>query len=401
MTNTATRLQVDIIDGQFYAGDPWAAWAWMRRNEPVYHDEANGVWGVSRYEDVRTCSTDTSTYSNAAGIRPRMNPTPQMINLDPPLHTRRRKLVSAGFTPRSVAAMRERVGRVCDEIVDKVSEQGSCDFVHDIAAPLPLIMIADMLGVAADDREDLLRWSEDMLQSQTRPDPALIERATAAFLEYQGCIMSVIEDRRATGRTDDIIGILTNAEIDGDRLTDPELIFETLLILIGGDETTRHVLSGGMLALQQNPDQLTAVQTDPTRLPRAVEEMLRWVSPVKNMVRTVTRNVTLGGASLQEGDQLLLLYPSANRDEETFADADVFDIDRHPNPHLAFGLGTHFCLGNQLARLELNEMFATLLRRLPDLHLVPGAQLPLRAANFVSGLEQMRVAYTPSPRVNR
>jgi cytochrome P450 family 142 subfamily A polypeptide 1 len=396
MTNTLT---VDLMSGEFYADDPYPAFAWMRRNAPVYHDETNDIWGVTTYQDVKTLGTDPATFSNAQGTRPKFVPLPMMIDTDPPEHTRRRKLVNAGFTPRQIAAMEAGARRVCDDILDAVCEQGTCDFVHDIAAPLPLIMIGDMLGVAPEDRDQLLRWSDDMLRSQGDPDPAALEAASAAFAEYTEYMHPVFEDRRRAGSADDLVGILVHADVEGEQLDDDTLIFETLLILIGGDETTRHVLSGGMLALLERPEQLAALRGDPALLPRAVEEMLRWVSPIKNMARTATRDVTLNGVLIPEGGQLLALYPSANRDESVFENPDVFDIGRDPNPHLAFGFGTHFCLGNQLARLELRVMFERLLARLPDLRLAEAGPFSYRKANFVTGLEQLPVAFSPSARI--
>ena len=220
-----------------------------------------------------------------------------------------------------------------------------------------------------------------------------------AFAEYMEYMQSMFEERRRTGKDDDPVGILVHADIEGDRLDDDTLIFETLLILIGGDETTRHVLSGGMEALLAHPEQLAALQREPSALPRAVEEMLRWVSPIKNMVRTTTRDVTLNGVPLSEGAQLLALYPSANREDAVFTYPDSFDITRDPNPHLAFGFGTHFCLGNQLARLELNVMFERLLARLPDLSLAESGPFPHRKANFVTGLERLPVEFSPSARL--
>jgi len=393
MTDTLT---VDLMSGEFFAGDPYPAFAWMRREAPVYHDEANDLWGVATYRDVKTLGTDSATFSNADGSRPKFVPMPMMIDTDPPEHTRRRKLVSAGFTPRRIAVLERNARRVCDELIDSVSQQGGCDFVRDLAAPLPLIMIGDMLGVSADDRAKLLRWSDDMLRSQGDPDPAALESATAAFTEYMEYMHPVFDERRRTGRDDDLVGILVHADIEGDPLDDDTLIFETLLILIGGDETTRHVLSGGMLALLENPEQLAALRADPNGIPRAVEEMLRWVSPIKNMARTTTRDVTLSGVAIPEGAQLLALYPSANRDETVFPDADAFDVARDPNPHLAFGFGTHFCLGNQLARLELRVMFEQLLMRLPDIRLASEGPLAYRKANFVSGLEALPVEFRPA-----
>ncbi len=321
-----------------------------------------------------------------------------LIDFDAPEHVRRRRLVSEGFTPRRVRAMEDKLRLVCDSILDQVCERGSCDFIKEIAAPLPIIMIGDMLGVAPGDRDDLLRWSDDMLKGQGSPDPDAMERATNAFMGYSDYIHPVIADRRATGNTDDLVGVLCHAEIDGDSLDDDSLVHETLLILIGGDETTRHVISGGLEELLAHPDQRARLAADPAGLmPGAVEEMLRWVSPIKNMARTATRDVELEGARIRAGQEILLLYPSANRDEAVFTEPDAFDISRSPNPHLAFGFGAHFCLGNQLARLELRVMVERVLARLPDLHLaVDRGALPRRAANFISGIDEMPVAFAPT-----
>jgi cytochrome P450 family 142 subfamily A polypeptide 1 len=294
--------------------------------------------------------------------------------------------------------MEDKLHLVCDAIIDTVCEKGSCDFVRDIAAPLPIIMIGDMLGVAPDDRDDLLRWSDDMLKGQGSPDPEAMTDAANAFVEYSAYIHPVFDDRRATANSDDLVGVLCHAEIDGDSLDDDSLVHETLLILIGGDETTRHVISGGVEELLAHPDQVAKLAADPAGLMSgAVEEMLRWVTPIKNMARVATRDVELEGARIKAGQELLLLYPSANRDEAVFANADTFDITRSPNPHIAFGFGAHFCLGNQLARLELRVMVERVLARLPDLRLAAerGA-LPRRQANFISGIEVMPVAFTPT-----
>ena len=321
-----------------------------------------------------------------------------MIDFDAPEHVRRRRLVSEGFTPRRVRALEDKLRLVCDALLDQVCEKGRCDFVKDVAAPLPIIMIGDMLGVAPEDRDDLLRWSDDMLKGQGAPDPALMENAMTAFVEYSTYIHPVFDERRASHNTEDLVGVLCHAEIDGDSLDDDSLVHETLLILIGGDETTRHVISGGVEELLAHPDQQERLAADPAGLmPSAVEEMLRWVSPIKNMARVATRDVELAGARIRAGQELILLYPSANRDEAVFEDADTFDITRSPNPHMAFGFGAHFCLGNQLARLELRIMVERVLARLPDLHLaVDRGALPRRPANFISGIEEMPVEFTPT-----
>jgi cytochrome P450 family 142 subfamily A polypeptide 1 len=392
-------LDVNLLDGNFYAGDPFPSFAWMRRHEPVYRDRASGVWGVTRYEDVKAIGRDPETFSNAGGIRPDYPAFPYMVDMDAPEHRRRRKLINWGFMPKAVNDMRPMITRISDELIDRVCAAGRCDFVEDIAAPLPLYVIGAMLGVADVDRPDLLRWSDDMVKALGSPDPTAMERAATAFAEYTAYIRERIAHRREHGDQNDLIGVLAHAEDDdGERLDDDSLTMETLLILIAGDETTRHVISGGMEALLANPDQFAALRADPDLLPGAIDEMLRWVSPVKNMARTATRDVEVAGSSISEGDKLLLLYPSANRDETVFEDPETFDIRRTPNEHVAFGFGTHFCLGSRLARLELSAMYERLLARMPDLRIADGASAPFprRAANFVSGIETMPVEFTPS-----
>jgi cytochrome P450 family 142 subfamily A polypeptide 1 len=400
VTQAPEDLGIDLMSGTFYEREPHDAYAWMRRHAPVYYDEPNDLWGVASYAGVKAASLDTDSFSSAQGIRPKTPPLPMMIDFDAPEHVRRRRLVSEGFTPKRVRAMEDDLRATCDALIDAVCEQGSCDLVRDIAAPLPIIVIGDLLGVAPTDRDVLLRWSDDMLKALGAPDPAQMDAAAMAFVEYSEYIHPVFDDRRKRGATDDLVGVLCHATIDGDKLDDDSLVHETLLILIGGDETTRHVISGGTEELLAHPAQVEQLAADPSLLPGAVEEMLRWVSPIKNMARTAARDVELEGATIKAGQELILLYPSANRDAAVFDDPDTFDIFRSPNPHLAFGFGAHFCLGNQLARLELKVMTERLLARLPDLHLtVDRAALPRRAANFISGIEEMPVAFTPTMRL--
>ena len=399
MTQAPAELAIDLMDGRFYADDPFPAFAWMRRHAPAFYDEPNDLWAIASHRDLKAAGADSQTFRNGDGHRPKFPPLPMMIDMDDPDHQRHRKLVSAGFTPKRVQEMTEHVRAVCDQVIDQVCETGRCDFVADIAAPLPLNMIGDMLGFAPADRPDLLRWSEIMLGSQGDLSPAAIDAATEAFVGFTSYMQSVIADRRASGAADDLAGILVHAEIDGEGLDEEALIYETLLILIGGDETTRHVISGGMLALLERPAQFELLRREPDRIPVAVEEMLRWVSPIKDMNRTTSRDVESGGATIPQGAEVLLLYPSANRDEAVFAEPDSFDVTRDPNPHLAFGVGSHFCLGNQLARLELKTMFEQLLSRLPDLHLAEPGPFAHRRSNFISGVESMAVEFTPTARI--
>ena len=382
---------IRLTDGAFYGADPHPHFSWMRRNAPVYWDEAGQVWGVTLYEDVLAVSKNPQLFGNGGGIRPDAPSMPFMINLDGPLHRKRRSLVNRGFTPRRVNEHEARIREICVDLIQRARPLRQFDFVREIAAWLPLIVIGDMLGVEPDDYERLLVWSDDMVLGTGAITAERMQRASDSFADYTEYQRRVLADRRARPPQDDLVSILVHAEIDGEKLDDEELIMESLLILIGGDETTRHVISGGMEQLLRHPEQRQMLAERPEKIPTAVEEMLRWVTPIQNMARTATEDTALRGQRIRGGDKLVLLYPSANRDERVFPDADRFDAERAPNEHLAFGYGAHFCLGASLARLELRVMFEELLRRLPDLELASAAPPPLRASNFISGIEEMPV----------
>ncbi len=387
--------EFDLLDGGWYESRPYADWAWMREHAPAYWDAKNEVWALTRYDDVLAVEKDPVTFSSQRAPRPHGMHLPMMISMDGREHTHRRKLVSRGFTPRRVRDHEATIRRICTEIIDRVAPTGACDFVWDIAAPLPLLLIADMLGFPTSSYDDLLRWSDDLIRGTTAdPPPEVTQAALEAMLGFREFQLGVIADRRAKPPQDDLVSILCYSEIDGERLDDESIIQESLLILIGGDETSRHVMTDGMLALLDHPDQMAILRDEPAAMEVGVEELLRWVSPIKNMSRTVTREVEMHDRTLHEGDQLILMYPSANRDAAAFDEPDRFDVRRDPNSHLAFGFGPHFCMGASLARLELHVMFSELLRRLPDLHLA-GEPMPRRASNFISGPEAMPVEFTP------
>ncbi len=391
------REDIDLLDGEWYAGDLHEGLTWMRENAPVYHDPWSDCWAITTYDDVMAVSKDAKRFSNAYNIRPGGAGVPMMISMDDPEHKLRRMLVSKGFTPKRVRDKTDDLVEICDALIDAVAAKGECDFVNDVARHLPLIVIGDMLGVAPADRMQLLEWSEILLEGTSGAVEGH-ERAGEAFGQYWAYQSAVIEERRRE-RGDDLVSILVDAEIDDGsgptKLDEESLIWESLLILIGGDETSRHVLSGGLQALLSDTAQRDALVADRSLLPGAVEEMLRWVSPIKTMSRRVVADTEFGGQSLRAGDDLLLYYPSANRDAAHFDDPFRFDIRRDPNHHIAFGFGHHFCLGNALARLELTVFFDRLLDRLPDIELGDGPT-PRRASSFISGFEALPVRFTPA-----
>ncbi|MFL0286685.1 cytochrome P450 [Mycobacterium sp. SMC-18] len=400
MTSVITRPDVDLADGRFYADRAAAheAYRWMRANEPVFRDRT-GQAAVTTYQSVLDAERNAELFSNAGGIRPDQPGMPYMIDMDDPAHLLRRKLVNAGFTRKRVMDKVPSIGRLVDALIDNVCEKGEADFVRDLAAPLPMAVIGDMLGVVPEEREMLLDWSDELVSGlSSHLDETSIQKLMETFAAYTAFTMDVIKDRRANP-TDDLFSVFINSEVEGQRLSDDEIVMETLLILIGGDETTRHTLSGGTEQLMRNRDQWDRLVADPSLMPGAIEEMLRWTSPIKNMCRTLTADTVFYGTELKKDEKVMLMFESANFDGDQFENPDEFHIDRNPNSHLAFGFGTHFCMGNQLARLELRLMTERLLQRLPDLRLADGADIPLRAANFVSGPEAMPVVFTPTARV--
>lgn len=391
-----TRPDVDLADGTFYAsGEARAFYGWMRANQPVFRDR-NGLAAAAAYQAVIDAERQPELFSSQGGIRPETPGMPYMIDMDDPAHLLRRKLVNAGFTRKRVREKEPSIAALCDTLIDAVCERGECDFVRDIAAPLPMAVIGDMLGVLPQERGMLLKWSDDLVTGlSSHVDEMTAQAVMDAFAAYTAFTMDIIAKRRAEP-TEDLFSILVNSEVEGQRMSDDEIVMETLLILIGGDETTRHTLSGGTEQLLRHRDQFDMLAADrDLLLPSAIEEMLRWTSPVKNMCRTLTADTEFHGTALRAGEKMMLLFESANFDEAVFVEPECFNIQRNPNSHMAFGFGTHFCLGNQLARLELNFMTRRVLERLPDLRLASDGPLPLRPANFVSGLESMPVVFTP------
>lgn len=407
MPNHPVRDDIGLLDRFFYL-DPWERFQWMRDEAPVYWDanaDDEGLWGVTRYDDIMKIAKTPDLFCSGKSSRPeRGSWIPSMINLDEPLHKRRRNIVNRGFTPRRVQDQGAKLRALTDELIDKVIERGECDFVRDIARWIPMVAIGDMLGVKPEDREKLLEWSDWMLGggeiADVMDDEERRAKQSQYSQEYFAYQAAVIGDRKKNPQ-DDLVSLLVTGKVDGQGLDDTEILQESLLILIGGDETTRHVMTGGLEQLVLNPAQKQMLIDDPSKIEVAVEEMLRWVSPIVNMNRTLTRDTELHGETLREGDRVLLLYPAGNRDERAFKNPEVFDIERWPNRHVAFGgYGVHHCLGASLARLELKILFEQVLKRMPDVQFASEAPLKRRPNNFITGIEEMPIQFSPGPRLS-
>ncbi len=383
----------------------------LRAEEPVaWHDlpEGQGFWNLTKHADVVAVNRDADTYSSEVGgtaiythgESPRMEGQLDqrgvlMLWMDAPKHTRYRLLVNKGFTPRMIGLLEQYLLHRSRLIVDNIIERGSCDFVEDLASELPLQAIAEIMGVPQEDRRLLFEWSNKMI-GMDDPEYASDDGAMASFELYQ-YVNELAKLRRSDPR-DDIVTKLINAEIAGDKLTEFEFDTFMLLLTVAGNETTRNTTSWGMWALMQHPEQYAALRADPDGLiDHAVEEMLRWASPVYHFRRTALADDVIRGVPIAKGDKVVMWHISANRDEDVFADPFRFDITRWPNEHIAFGGGgPHFCLGANLARMELKLIFREILERIPDMRVVDEPKI-LRS-NFIGGVKHMPVAFTAGAR---
>ncbi len=401
---------IDLTDSKPFAdGVPHHWFAYLRENAPVWwQEEADGpgFWAVTSHADCTQVNRDYEHFSSAKKATyiwelPEDDLAQQqllMLNMDPPLHTRYRRLVNRGFTPRMVNELQDRINAAADRIIDSVIEDGSADFVTDIAAELPLVVIAELLGVPNEDRHRMFDWSNRLIGSQ---DP---EYQTGEEVTQQAAmeLYAYASELFATKRTDpheDLMSILTSVDIDGEKLSGTELELFFLLLTVAGNETTRNLISGGMAAFFDNPDQWQRLREDRSLMPSAVEEMLRYVSPVMNFRRQSTEDFELGGELIKADSKVVFFHISANRDEAVFDDPQSFDITRSPNPHLAFGAGgPHFCLGANLARMEIRVMFEHLLDRMPDIRL--DGEVQRLQSQFISGVKHIPVAFPPAARLS-
>jgi cytochrome P450 family 142 subfamily A polypeptide 1 len=419
MTAPATPFQTDALDPTLYVrGVAHDLFRWMRENDPLHRDEVNGIWVVSKYEDISYVERQPELFCSGQGVRPKGGGADALsiVSMDDPEHARQRRLISRGFTPGRITELFDHIRELAHGLVDDVAGRGSCDFVDDIAKQLPLIVIAEMLGLGVDDRHRLAHWSDTMMAGEgAQADDPRQAAAGEAWAEYITYLVGLLEERRAHPQ-DDLISVLLSSADAGELSFDEaglynkvqtggladaslglgadDLLAFLVLLLVAGNETTRNALSGGMLAMSNFPVERDKVARDLGLVNSATEEILRYVSPVISFSRTVTRDTELRGRALHAGDVLLNVYPSANRDADVFDAPDEFRVERSPNLHLAFGTGPHFCLGANLARTEIRILLEELLTRLPDIHVPAGADAERGPNSLVTTIQHLPVEFT-------
>jgi cholest-4-en-3-one 26-monooxygenase len=404
---TMTLEDVNLADSRnFVPGVPHEMFEVLRREAPVWFhpgtDEVEGFWCIVKYADLVELSRDPGHASSALGGITLHDASDEdlelqrqmMLMMDPPKHTKLRKLVNKGFTPRMIGQLEEHIRDVTKSIVDGVAKRGECDFVVDVAAELPLQVIVEMMGVPDEDRHKIFDWSNRLIGSEDPEYNVSRDEAIGAATEMFMYSTELAAAKRKTPG-EDIISTLLQAEVEGNQLTDTEFNLFFQLLSVAGNETTRNLISNGMNFLFEHPDQREKLAADRSLLPSAIDEMLRYASPVMYMRRTAPEDFELRGQTIRAGDKLALWYISANRDEDVFDDPNRFEITRSPNDYVAFGGGgPHFCLGANLAKLEIRVMFEEILDRLPDIELAGDVQR-LRS-NFINGIKHMPVKFTPA-----
>ena len=382
-----------LIEDSFYAGDAFPQYARLRDEAPVAWNDTKGFWAVSRWDDVMAVSTDPETFCSGRGILvmeigASYDSPPTMMHTDPPEHTVYRKLVQPGFAPGRMRALEADVRRRAKLLVDEIEAGRAVDFVETVAAPFPLYIISALLGIPDEDWQRFFEWSEAVIPGATDwPE----EKRMALQADMHETLLATTVDRRADPR-DDLISVLVQVEIEGRRLSDAELAMFLVQLLVAGNETTRNLVSGGLVALAERPEAWERLRRDRTLVPTAVEEMLRWTTPVVSFMRTATRHAELGGQAIREGDAVLMLYASANRDERQFGPtADRFDIGRDPNHHVAFGFGAHFCIGATLARIEARVLLEELLDRFETVE--PAGNVTRSSSAVIAGVKHAPLVF--------
>ena len=402
--------EINLVDPDVYqrGGAPHGQLAWLREHAPVFwHADGGGpgwpgFWAITRHADIGHISRHPEIFSSARRLALLEESSDAaiemqrllMLNMDPPRHTRQRGFVNREFTPRVIGRLEQHVREICAALIDEVVLHGHADFVTDIAAPLPLYVICELVGAPPEDRQRIFGLSnrlagfDDPEYRASREDGMLAAAEIYAYAEQ-------LAEQRAAQPADDIVTRLLQADGTGQVLTSQEFVLFFLLLIVAGNETTRNAASGGMLAFFEHPGQWQRLLADPGLIPTAAEEIVRWVSPVNLFRRTVMRDTEVGGQRLAEGDKVVLFYASANRDEDVFTAPFAFDIGREPNPHVGYGGGgPHFCLGRHLAVLELRVLLEVMTERMRDM--TPSGEISRLRSSLINGLKHMPVRYAPS-----
>ncbi len=399
-------MNIDLLNPTSFAhGHPHEQYDWLRDNAPVYwHEEPNGpgFWALTRHDDVAAVGRDPATFSSEptimiadpeSGMEMAFGEHKMMLMMDPPAHTRFRKIISREFTQGPAAALKPRAAELSRRIIDQVIEAGECDFVSDVAGELPSYVIAELLGLPLDDGRKLYQLTETIHSApETLPEGAQAQAVMQMFEYAQN-----VYDAKSGAPGDDLASQIIHAEVDGKRLDSIDFQLFFLLLIDAGGDTTRNLVAGGLYALLQNPDALAALRADPALIPNAREELLRWVSPVIYMRRTALEDTRIAGQAIRAGDKVVRYFGAANWDPRVFERPGRLDIRRSPNPHIAFGAGAHVCLGQHIARVEIDAMLRELLERLQDIELAAAPEW--LASNFISGIRRMPIRFRPGPRL--
>ncbi len=420
-TDTTSITDINLGDDDLFARyEQHAAFTTLRATPGLHwnqgNEEVKGWWNVTRFADVLYVSRHPELFSSERGIV-QFEPVNEedamaaatgngkmLITMDPPRHVKLRRLVNKAFTPRAVAVMEPEIRAITNQILDGIAKKGQCDFVLDVACQLPLAVICGMMGLEQKDWTLLFQLTNKVLgpgdpeyQTDVPPEQRGTNEAARitgnmGTMQMFGFFAQVLQERRAN-RRDDLISILTGSEVDGDALSDEDILWFCFLLILAGNETTRNAISGGLLTLCEHPEERERLQADMSLMPQAVEEILRWVSPVTHMARVAKEDTEINGHPVKKGERVVMWYPSVNRDEAVFPEPNHFNITRTPNEHLAFGIGEHFCLGAGFARLELRIIFEELFKRFPDIEL-DGPPERLRST-FIGGIKHLPVRFTP------
>jgi len=396
MSTSTERLVVDLLDPNLYQSNPHDVWTWMRANEPVYRDEKNGLWGLTRHADVMDVERRSSVFSSKGVYRANISMDEKnMIAQDDPRHRQQRMLVQPQLTRSAVAERTQEIETLVAELISEAVDKGEFEVVEMLAAQLPARLTSRLLGFPEEMWPQLKSWSERLMRTDMRErDEKTLLELIQANQEFVGVMIPIMSEVKSCPR-DDFMSIWVNSEIDGEGLPPEAIVHEVGLFIAGGAETTRTAISHGLREFCRHPDQWEMLANDPSLVDSAVEEVLRWVSPLNNMFRMALTDDEVGGQPVKAGDRFVMLYPSANRDESVFADPFTFDIRRSHNPHLSFGFGTHLCVGANLARLVLTTMFRELSQKATCLEVV--TEPDVEANIFARAVKSFTMRVTSRP----